>query len=255
MALVEDIAEKKRALDAARPLPQKAVSELSDWFETELTIGCAQVEGQRLSRKEVLLVLERGPVLRNIPQEDQKLVVNHRRALELLARLSSKSGGIVTERTIAAFHSILLAGIDRRAGEYREGPVRDELPAAPSDPSKVRVSMSALSGWLRRTEPSLETAVEAHHRLMAIRPFDKGNCAIALLLLNLILNRAGYPPVAVREDETKAYRESVERGLVLGEKGAFRELILSLLNQSLEFCLCAADRASSAAGEPAADGR
>ena len=57
--------------------------------------------------------------------------------------------------------------------------------------------MSALSTWMRKSDAGPDAAFEAHHKLSAIRPFHTGNRATALLLCNLILNRAGYPPVVV----------------------------------------------------------
>ncbi|MBP2313813.1 Fic family protein [Azospirillum soli] len=240
MALLDDINEKKRALDSARPLPMTVVRDLADWFELELTTACNTVEGGDLKPEEVRTVLDRGAILRHRPPAAQRLVLNHRGALELMARLSFQPGGVVTERTVTAFHGVLYQGIDEAAGKYREGPLKDGGVGASPDPAKVRVSMSALSGWLRRTDAGPETAFEAHHRLMSVRPFYEGNAATALLLCNLILNRAGYPPVVVRPDDRDLYRDMVERAWSVGDKAPFRELMMRLLDQSLDVCLIGA---------------
>lgn len=247
MALLDDINAKKRALDAARPLPPEVVGELADRFERELTIACITVEGIDLTPEEVLHVLGRGAVLRGRPPEPQRLVLNHAQALQLLARLTYEGGGgVITERTVAAFHSLLYQGIDAQAGQYRDMPFPDEVEG--SDPAKIRVSMSALSGWLRRTEPGVETALEAHHRLMIVRPFAEGNAAVALLILNLILNRSGFPPLAVHPDDLPFYADSVERARALGDKVPYRDVMLKLLSRALGDCLEALARASDAAG-------
>ncbi len=251
MALADDIAEKKRALDAARPLPLDVVHGLADWYEMELTVSGLLVERASLTRDEVKQVLDRGPVLRHRPPAEQRLALNHRLALQLLARLSYDATGATTERTITAFHAILFQNIDESPGAYREGPLVDSTVNVTPDPAKVRVSMSALSGWLRRTEPSPEAAFEAHHRLMAVRPFDRGNAAVALMLCNLILNRAGYPPVAVREEEAGAYLEAVDRAAGIGDRNPFRALMADLLDQSLDISLVGAARA--VAGRVGAD--
>lgn len=235
MALLDDINAKKRALDAARPLPAEVVAELADRFERELTIACVTVEGVDLTPEEVLHVLGRGAVLRTQPPEPQRLVLNHAQALHLMARLAYEGGGVISERTVAAFHGLLYQGLDEGAGRYRDTPLPDEGETA--DPAKIRVSMSALSGWLRRTEPGVETALEAHHRLMIVRPFAQGNAAVALLVLNLILNRAGYPPVAVHPDDLQGYADSVERARTVGDKVPYREVMLRLLGRALDDCL------------------
>ncbi|PWC52344.1 Fic family protein [Azospirillum sp. TSO22-1] len=242
MALLDDINAKKRALDAARPLPVEVVSELADRFERELTIACVTVEGIDLVPEEVLHVLGRGAVLRNRPPEPQRLVQNHAQALHLMARLAYEGGGVITERTVAAFHGVLFQGLDAGAGQYRDSPLPDEGETA--DPAKIRVSMSALSGWLRRTDPGVETALEAHHRLMIVRPFAQGNAAVALLILNLILNRAGYPPVAVHPDDLQGYADSVDRARTVGDKVPYRDVMLKLLGRALDDCLEAMARAA-----------
>lgn len=240
MALLEEIAEKKRVLDGARPLPQDIVHDLADWFEMELTVAALGIEAVPLKRAEIKAVLERGTVLRNRAVDEQRFTLNHRGALELMARLSYEPNGVLSERTIAAFHNVLHQGIDEEAGKYRNGPPKDDATGTSPDPAKLRVSMSALSGWLRRVEAGPETAFEAHHRLMAIRPFHTGNAATALLLCNLMLNRAGYPPVVVRAEDRGLYTDLVERAWSIGDKTPFRDLMMRFLDQSLDVCLVAA---------------
>lgn len=251
MGLLDDITRKKRALDAARPFPTAAVLELANWFELELTAACLALEGASLEPEEIPEVLDKGVVLRNRPQKDQLLAANHLQALQLMARLCEQATAAVTERTVLAFHKVLYAGIDPMAGRYRDGVPDDAADGSVPDPAKARVSMSALSGWLRRVEMGHETAVEAHYRLLMIRPFDQGNMAVAALLGNLILNRAGYPPVILRDEVLDSYFEAVDRARTAGDKGPFRELLLELLNESLDVCLRSASRA--AAARPQAD--
>ncbi len=246
MGLLDDITRKKRALDAARPLAPAAVRELANWFELELTAACLSLEGADLTPDEILEVLDKGVVLRNRPQKDQLLAVNHLQALQLTARLCEQTATAVTERTVMAFHKVLYAGIDPAAGRYRDGVPDDNPDGTVPDPAKARVSMSALSGWLRRVEAGHETALEAHYRLLMIRPFDQGNMAVGTLLGNLILNRAGFPPIILRDEVLDTYFEVVDRARTAGDKGPFRELLLGLLNESLDACLTVAARAAAA---------
>lgn len=245
MALLDDIAEKKRLLDSMRPLPMQVVHDLADWYELELTAAALRLEQGALTTPEIRTVFERGTVLRHRPPADQRMALNHKGALELMARLSYQPAGVVTERTVTAFHTVLYQGIDEDAGKYREGPLKGDNSGTSPDPAKVRVSMSALSGWLRRTEPSPETAFEAHHRLMSVRPFFEGNASTALLLCNLILNRAGFPPVVVPAEETDLFGTLVERGWSVGDKTPFREQMLRFLDQSLDVCLAGAAKGQS----------
>lgn len=244
MALLDEIAEKKRALDAARPLPQEVVHGIADRFELDLTAAAAALEDYALKRADVKAILERGSVLRQRAMEEQRFVLNHRSALELMARLSFDPSGAVTERTVTAFHNVLYRGIDDDAGKYRNAALKDDPAETAPDPAKLRVSMSALSTWMRKSDAGPDTAFEAHHRLSAIRPFDAGNRATALLLCNLILNRAGYPPVVIGADDRSLYLDLVERAWSIGDKTPFRDLMLRFLSQSLDFCLEAAGQST-----------
>ncbi|SMH33613.1 Fic family protein [Azospirillum agricola] len=246
MPLLDVIADKKQALDSARPLPQDTVHDLADWFEMELTIAALGIEGVVLKRADVKAILERGTVLRHRPVDEQRFVLNHRGALELMARLSYEPNGVIGERTVTAFHTVLEQGVDEEAGKYRNGPPKDDPAGAAPDPAKLRVSMSALSGWLRRAEAGPDTAFETHHRLMAIRPFRAGNAATALLMCNLMLNRAGYPPVVVRAEDRALYTDLVERAWAVGDKTPFRDLMMRFLDQSLDVCLVAAAKGLAA---------
>lgn len=245
MALLDDIAEKKRLLDSMRPLPLHVVHDLADWFELELTAAGLRVEQAALTLPEIKTLFERGVVLRHRSPAEQRMALNHKGALELMARLSYQPAGVVTERTVAAFHTVLFQGIDEDAGKYREGPLKGDNSGTSPDPAKVRVSMSALSGWLKRTEPSPETAFEAHHRMMSVRPFFDGNAATALLLCNLVLNRAGYPPVVVPAEEADLFATLVERAWSVGDKTPFREQMMRFLDQSLDVCLAGAAKGQS----------
>ncbi|MBF5095377.1 cell filamentation protein Fic [Azospirillum sp. INR13] len=245
MALLDEIAEKKRALDAARPLPQEVVHGIADRFELDLTVAAAALEEVPVKPADVKAILERGSILRHRPVEEQRFVLNHRAALELMARLSFDPTGAVTERTVSAFHSVLYRGIEDEAGKYRNGAPKDDPAETAPDPAKLRVSMSALSTWMRKSDAGPDTAFEAHHKLSAIRPFDTGNRATALLLCNLILNRAGYPPVVVLAEDRGLYLDLVERAWAVGDKTPFRDLMMRFLSQSLDFCLEAAGKADA----------
>ncbi|ALG74979.1 cell filamentation protein Fic [Azospirillum thiophilum] len=250
MALLDEIAEKKRALDEARPLPQEVVHGIADRFELDLTAAAAALEEVPVKRAEIKTILERGSILRHRAVDEQRFVLNHRGALELMARLSfDPPAGAVTERTVAGFHAVLYHGIEDAAGKYRNGPPKDDPAGTAPDPAKLRVSMSALSTWMRKAEAGPDTppdiAFEAHHRLSAIRPFETGNRATALLLCNLILNRAGYPPVVVGAEDRSLYLDLVERAWSVGDKTPFRDLMLRFLSQSLDFCLDAVAKGES----------
>lgn len=54
------LTEKKKRLDAHRPLPDALVRNLDDWFRVELTYTSNAIEGNTLTRMETALILEKG---------------------------------------------------------------------------------------------------------------------------------------------------------------------------------------------------
>jgi len=75
---------------------------------------------------------------------------------------------------------------------------------------KVPELMSELGGWLETVPPTPSAAFDAHFRLTAIHPFRGGNGRTARLLMNLLLIRAGYVPVAVRPEDRKPDLDALE---------------------------------------------
>jgi Fic family protein len=75
---------------------------------------------------------------------------------------------------------------------------------------------------------------EAHFRLVAIHPFADGNGRTARLLMNLILLRGGYPPVAVRPQDRKAYLDALEHASLKEDLAPFQMFMHRRLDETLD---------------------
>ena len=76
--------------------------------------------------------------------------------------------------------------------------------------AKIPQMMKDFGEWLSNAKPLPAASFDAHFRLVAIHPFADGNGRAARLLMNLLLIRAGYPPVAVRPEDRKTYLDALE---------------------------------------------
>ncbi len=88
----------------------------------------------------------------------------------------------------------------------------------------------------RNSEPTLETSFDAHWtrlRLAAIHPFSDGNGRTARLLMNLLLVRAGYPPIAIRPVDRKNYLDTLEHGSLQNDLEPFQLFLSDRLSQTL----------------------
>jgi len=66
-----------------------------------------------------------------------------------------------------------------------------------------------------------------------IHPFDDGNGRTARLLMNLILIRGGYPPVAVRPEDRLAYIRALQQSQALQGTESFDTLLYERLDATL----------------------
>jgi Fic family protein len=108
--------------------------------------------------------------------------------------------------------------------------------------------MGDFSAWLGVAANTPESAFIAHLRLVGIHPFNDGNGRTARLLMNLILIRGGYPPVAVRPEDRPAYIAGLQQAQAGGGDDAFDRLLYERLDATLEAYVGAARQALPAPG-------
>ena len=132
------------------------------------------------------------------------------------------------------------------AGRYADLPryVRTETGrhSFPS-PAEIPALMGDLAVWLRTVSNTPETAFTAHRRLVDIHPFNDGNGRTARLLMNLILIRGGYPPVAVRPQDRLEYIRSLQEEQAGGGPENFNALLYKQLDATLQEYLSALQEA------------
>ena len=107
------------------------------------------------------------------------------------------------------------------------------------NPVKMPRLMKDYGEWLVMIPPDPAASFDAHYRLAAIHPFADGNGRTARLLMNLLLLRQGYPPVAVRPEDRKSYLDALEHASVHDDLKPFQIFMHRRLNATLEEYLSA----------------
>ena len=79
-----------------------------------------------------------------------------------------------------------------------------------SSPAAISAEMSELVKWINSYEgnPALAACV-AHSWLAYVHPFEDGNGRVARLLANLVLMRASWPPLVIRETDRLQYLDAL----------------------------------------------
>ena len=84
MTTLENILEKKKALDASRPINAEILKSLEKWYDVELTYSSNAIEGNTLTRSETAIVLEKGVTVRGKPLKDHVEIVDAADALSYI---------------------------------------------------------------------------------------------------------------------------------------------------------------------------
>lgn len=229
------IAEKKARLDDLRPLASGSLAVLDRWYDVELTYTSNAIEGSTLTRSETAVVVEKGITIGGKPLKDHLDILGHTDGLRFVRALAA-GGDPVREGDIREIHRLVLARSDpAEAGSYsrHQRAILGSTVRLPS-PAELPALMGDLASWLRHAAPSPEVAFEAHYRLVTIHPFSDGNGRTARLLMNLLLFRSGYPPVAIGPEERVAYLDALETRQSGGGEGPWHDLMAERLEAALD---------------------
>ena len=217
----------------------------------DVTYSSNALEGNTLTAGETASVIEHGLTVGGKPLRDHLEAVDHARALEWVVEIARDAVRPVAGTDIRQLHGLVVAGsAPAIAGRYAAGRryVNTDAGAVVfPPPAAVPALMGEFAAWLAAAPGDAAgapgTAFEAHRRLVAIHPFDDGNGRTARLLMNLVLIRAGYPPVAVRPEHRPAYLAALERDQATGDAEPFHALMHERLDAALELYLDAARHA------------
>jgi Fic family protein len=108
----------------------------------------------------------------------------------------------------------------------------------PPSPLHVERLMNEFIEWLNSYQllneaHPIQIAALAHYKFVYIHPFYDGNGRTGRLLMNLILMRAGYPPIIIRKQERLEYYDYLEMAN-LGDIKPFIRFIARCTERTLE---------------------
>ena len=242
--ILTSIAAKIARLEELRPLSREALANLEHYYDIELTYTSNAIEGNTLSPVETTLVIEKGITIAGKPLKDHLEALDHYDAIRYVRELARQAEPL-TESDVRNLHRLVMqrsaAGI---AGQYADLPryVRTETGrhAFPT-PAEIPSLMGDFAAWLGTALHTPDTAFTAHRRLLDIHPFNDGNGRTARLLMNVILIRGGYPPLAVRPEDRQDYIRSLQQAQAGQGTENFNGLLYKRLDATLGEYLSAFD--------------
>jgi Fic family protein len=208
------ITEKKDRLERMRPFSAEALTNLEHYYDLEITYASNAIEGNSLSPVETTLVIEKGVTIAGKPLKDHLEALDHYDAIRYVRELAREQTQL-TEADIRNLHRLVTQrSRPDIAGQYanlarfvRTDSGRHSFPS----PAEIPPLMGDFATWIRSAAATAETAFAAHRKLVDIHPFNDGNGRTARLLMNLILIRAGFPPLAVRPQDRTDYIRGLQQ--------------------------------------------
>ena len=240
--LLTPIADKKKRLEELPPLSQEALAKLEHYYDIELTYTSNAIEGNTLSPVETTLVIEKGITIGGKPLKDHLEALDHYDAIRYVRELAQQETHL-TESDVRNLHKLVMQrSAPENGGQYANLPrfVRTERGrhTFPS-PAEIPALMGDFVRWLGTAPNTPDTAFAAHRRVVDIHPFNDGNGRTARLLMNLVLIRAGYPPIAVRPEDRLAYIRSLQLEQSGQGVDSFNALLYQRLNETMDEYLSA----------------
>lgn len=184
------------------------------------TVG---IEGNTLTIEQLRYLLETGRAVfgKSIIEHNEILGLQlAMKYVKLLVRV-----GRIEIKEILGIHRRVMGHVDPlSSGSYRQTQVYvgSHTPPTPED---IPILMEEFADWLNSEEAAnmhpVRYAALAHYKLVDIHPFEDGNGRTSRLLMNLILIRAGYPPVIILKEHRQQYYDYLK----IANKGDVRPFV------------------------------
>jgi Fic family protein len=192
--------EAARATVESQPITPQLISSLRESARLLSTHYSTQIEGNRLTAKQVEKVIA-GQGGFPGRERDEREVNNYYRAAEHVESVAGRKGRLL-ERDIRLLHGLVMDG-KAKPTSYRteQNVIRDASNGAivymPPTAKDVPGLMRYLVAWVNhemehRSLPAPVMASLAHYQYATIHPYYDGNGRTARLLTNLVLHRCGY---------------------------------------------------------------
>ena len=237
-------------LNRHRPLKASILKKLREQFTVEMTYHSNAIEGNRLTLKETLLVLREGVTIKGKNLQEHLEAKNHEEAMKFLFEVvDSKKRLTLSHHLIRQLHQLVVKDTEASiAGTYRNTDVQIlGSKHRPPPGYQVQVQMTKFFEWMNESKSNyhpIEFAAIAHHRFVAIHPFEDGNGRTGRLLMNLLLMKSGYPIAVIQKNDRAKYYNALDDADA-GDLLAIVRIVSQAVERTLNIYLKAITKSSS----------
>jgi Fic family protein len=258
LPIIEQVNFLHQQIESLRPISSEQEQRILQKYRLDWNYHSNAIEGNSLTYGETRAFLMHGLTAKGKPLKDHLDIRGHNEAINFLYQMIKEENEI-TESDIRSLHKIILVEpyeVDTQTNEGIPAKKRIQIGVYKTSanhvltqtgeihyyatPEETPILMGELMETYRqnKSNPKVHPFILAayfHYRLTAIHPFDDGNGRMARLMMNLLLMKAGFPPVIIRQE--KASREAYYYALSQADAGEylpFFELIGETLVHSME---------------------
>jgi Fic family protein len=231
--LLKQADKLQEEINRKRPLKQKRIQLLKNYYLVGLTYTSNSLEGNSLTESETKVVIEEGLTIGGKPLRDHLEAQGHARAYEYMFSLVSKKG--ISIKDIKKLHKLFYEKIDtNNAGKYREVEIlitgsKHSFPKPKDIDNLMKKFEKDVKEYLESEHPVV-AATKIHKDFVNIHPFVDGNGRIARLIMNLILLQNKYNVTIIPTVLRAEYMQSLEKAHT--DDTDFTILILKCLIES-----------------------
>nr|CAH7765453.1 unnamed protein product [Callosobruchus chinensis] len=187
----------------------EAVKKQAYYLHIYHTVG---IEGNTMTVEQLRYLLETGQVVRGKSLIEHNEILGLEKAMQYIKLLVRQD--YIGHNEILGIHRRVMGHVDPLAsGVFRNENVFVSSHSPPFY-EEVPSLMDSYVEWLNSEEAQsmhpVRYAALAHYKLVDIHPFIDGNGRTSRLIMNLILLKAGYPPVMVLKEQREKYYDTLK---------------------------------------------
>jgi len=224
-----ELTTKHERLAALRPLSPESVASLTAAFDVRMVYESRALEGNRLTYREVALILRKGITVPGTVEDHRTIKTLHDAWLELKKKASH--GAELTEPLLRVVFKRLTGWEHVNSFESFMSKGAASIAASQGGSGTDPLFMADL--FMDLPDDPVEKAARIHHRITRGNRFEKSSCLIARFAMNFVLIAAGYPPISIPTELQEEYQAALEAA-DSGNFPAWLEFLNRQLNQELD---------------------
>ncbi len=230
---IAELEKVKAAYEAHGAMPAVIKQRWYEWFLATFTYNTNAIEGSTVNLRETSMILFEGLTPASRTMREVREAETHKRAFDYAVAYL----GDVSRPFVCKLHKLMTSGIlgPAESGEFRKVQVfirgADHMPPRPED---VEKRFKELMFWYRDNKRKYHPVIVAAHMHTAfegIHPFVDYNGRAGRLLLNFILMKHGFPPIAIAYRRRAEYYAAIQAA-VRGDLKPFVRLVYKYLKET-----------------------